>query len=99
MKIVATTLLPAVDRWKADRWNAARSCQKKKKEKNDGNCGYYVIASSRPPDRRPLERRTLVLKKEKNKNAIESGHWRCCQSAAQMPTDCVLVPKSLKAFH
>ena len=28
MKIVATTSLPAVDRPNADRWNAARSCQK-----------------------------------------------------------------------
>ena len=28
MEIVATTSLPAVDRQNADRWNAARSCQK-----------------------------------------------------------------------
>ena len=28
MRIVATTSLPAVDRPNADRWNAARSCQK-----------------------------------------------------------------------
>ena len=28
MNIVATTSLPAVDRPNADRWNAARSCQK-----------------------------------------------------------------------
>ena len=27
IKIVATTSLPAVDRWNADRWNAARSRQ------------------------------------------------------------------------
>ena len=32
----------------------------KKSEKTDGNSGHYVIASSRPPDRRPLERRSLV---------------------------------------
>ena len=31
MKIVATTSLPAVDRPNADRWNAARSCQKREK--------------------------------------------------------------------
>ena len=31
-----------------------------KKEKTDGNSGHYVIASSRPPECRPLERRTLV---------------------------------------
>ena len=33
---------------------------KKKREKTDGNSGHYVIASSRPPERRPLERRTLA---------------------------------------
>ena len=34
-----------------------------KKEKTDGNSGHYVIASSRSPERRPLERRMLVPKK------------------------------------
>ena len=34
--------------------------KKKKKEKTDENSGHYVIASSRPPERRPLERRTLA---------------------------------------
>ena len=57
MRIVATTSLPLVDRPNDDRWNAARSCQK---EKSDENSGHYVIASSRPPERRPLERRTLA---------------------------------------
>ena len=32
----------------------------KEKEMTDENSGHYVIASSRPPKRRPLERRTLV---------------------------------------
>ena len=32
----------------------------KKKEKTDENSGHYVVASSRPPERQPLERRTLV---------------------------------------
>ena len=32
----------------------------KKREKTDENSGHYVIASSRPPERRPLERRTLA---------------------------------------
>ena len=32
----------------------------KKEEKTDENSGHYVIASSRPPERRPLERRTLA---------------------------------------
>ena len=32
----------------------------KKKEKTDENSGHYVVASSRPPERRPLERRTLA---------------------------------------
>ena len=57
MKIVATTSLPAVDCPNADHWNAARSCQKRKE---CCFCGHYVIASSRPPKRQPLERRTLV---------------------------------------
>ena len=35
---------------------------KKEREKTDGNSGHYVIASSRPPERRPLERRTLAPK-------------------------------------
>ena len=36
--------------------------KKRKKEKTDENSGHYVIASSRPPERRPLERRTLAPK-------------------------------------
>ena len=32
----------------------------KKEEKTDENSGHYVIASSRPPERRPLELRTLA---------------------------------------
>ena len=32
----------------------------KKKEKTDENSGHYVIASSRPPERQPLERNTLA---------------------------------------
>ena len=35
--------------------------KEKKREKTDENSGPYVIASSRPPERRPLERRTLAL--------------------------------------
>ena len=31
-----------------------------KNGKDDGNSGHYVFASSRPPKRRPLERRTLT---------------------------------------
>ena len=34
--------------------------KKKKKENTDENSGHYVIASSRPPERRPLERRMLA---------------------------------------
>ena len=34
----------------------------KKKENTDENSGHYVVASSRPPERRPLERRTLAPK-------------------------------------
>ena len=32
----------------------------KNNKKTDENSGHYVIASSRLPERRPLERRTLV---------------------------------------
>ena len=34
--------------------------KKRKKEKTDGDSGHYIIASSRPPKRQQLERRTLV---------------------------------------
>ena len=36
--------------------------KRKKREKNGVFSGHYVIASSLPPERRPLERRTLVPK-------------------------------------
>ena len=39
--------------------------KRKKKEKKRKEClfsGHYIIASSLPPERRPLERRTLVPK-------------------------------------
>ena len=32
----------------------------KREENTDENRGHYVIASSRPPERRPLERRTIA---------------------------------------
>ena len=44
MELVATMSLPAVDRQNADRWNAARSRQKR--EMTDDYSGHYVIASS-----------------------------------------------------
>ena len=34
--------------------------RRKEEEKNDVFSGHYVIASGLPPERRPLERRTLV---------------------------------------
>ena len=34
--------------------------KREKREKTDENSGHYVIASSRPLERRPLERRTLA---------------------------------------
>ena len=42
--------------------NGKKKTRVKKKEKTDGNSGHYVIASSLLPERRPLERRTLVPK-------------------------------------
>ena len=41
-------------------------------KKTDENSGHYVIASSRPPERRPLERRTLAPKEKTDEN---SGHY------------------------
>ena len=34
--------------------------KEKKREKTDDYSGHYVIASSQPPERWPLERRTLM---------------------------------------
>ena len=51
MKIVATTSLPAVDRW-----NATRSRQKKKRKGKEKIMLILVatnVVASRPPDRRP----------------------------------------------
>jgi len=63
--VIASSLPPERLHPNDDHWNAARSCQKKKKgkkreENTDENSGHYVIASSRPPKRRPLEGRTLA---------------------------------------
>ena len=45
------------------------------KKKVDENSGHYVIASSVPPERRPLEHRTLMPKQHQN-NAYDAHHWR-----------------------
>ena len=63
--------------------------EEKKQEKNDDNSGLYVIASSRPPDRRPLERRTLEV-------ILDVNLYRFCfvnkiQSCALMTTFRVFV--------
>ena len=42
------------EKWKKKKWN--------EKENNGGNSGHYVVARSLPPERQPLERRTLVPK-------------------------------------
>ena len=42
--------------------NTSLEAKGAKKEKTDDYSGHYVIASSRPPKRRPLERPTLVPK-------------------------------------
>ena len=50
----------------------------KKGEKTDENSGHYVIASSRPPERRPLERRTLAPKRARaNSLAVSLVCTRC----------------------
>ena len=40
----------------------------KKEEKTDDYSGHYVIASRWPPERRPLERHTLVPIRDYSKN-------------------------------
>ena len=44
----------------------------KKEEKTDENSGHYVIASSRAPERRPLERRTLAPKDNSKQSVFRS---------------------------
>ena len=43
------------------------------KKDTDENSGHYVIASSRPPERRPLERRTLAPIVGKVKQSCNKG--------------------------
>ena len=43
-----------------DRDGEKKKNGEKKEEKTNENSGHYVIASSRAPERRPLERRTLA---------------------------------------
>ena len=51
----------------------------KKEENTDKNSGHYVIASSRPPERRPLERRRLVTKFVFKLNKIRINElWLSC---------------------
>merc|ERR1711954_388923 len=49
---------------------------KKKREKTDENSGHYVIASSRPPERPPLERRTLAPISHLHQREVWGGHSR-----------------------
>ena len=57
-----------------EKWE--RKKKREKKENTDENSGHYVIASSRPPERRPLERRTLAPKSYLARHQINSQ--RCC---------------------
>ena len=45
-----------------DRKKEKKKKKRRKEEKNGVFSGHYVIASSLPPERRPLESRTLVPK-------------------------------------
>ena len=47
--------------------------KKKKKEKTNENSGHYVIASSRPPERQPLERCALEPKEFKAQHLQQTG--------------------------
>ena len=50
--------------------NGGENGKKKEKKNTDENSGHYVIASSRPPERRPLERRTLAPKLAREEPAL-----------------------------
>ena len=67
MKIVATTLLPAVDHPNADHWNAARSCQ------NGQENNYVFSASNVVASQLPECRPTGTLTARANKDVF-SGH-------------------------
>ena len=47
----------------------------KKREKTDDYSGHYVIARSRPPERRPLERRTLAPITELYSRGLHCLHY------------------------
>ena len=47
--------------------------KRKKKKYTDENSGHYIIASSRPPERRPLERHTLAPKDNASVSALKLG--------------------------
>ena len=49
--------------------------KKDKKKKSDGNSGHYLIASRRPPERRPLERCTLPTNHHLSSTLFWSLPW------------------------
>ena len=53
-----------------------REGNRERREKTDGNSGHYVIASSRPPERQPLERRTPHARA--NFAKLQSLHFETC---------------------
>ena len=54
--------------WKGEKTRGVGGGRGKQKKKTDDNSGHYVIASSRPPERQTLERRTLAPKASFNHN-------------------------------
>ena len=54
--------------------------QGEKKAKTDENSGHYVIASSRPFERRPLKRRTLVPK-SKNSTILKTREYKSLEKS------------------
>ena len=64
--------------------------EEKNKENTNENSGHYVIASSRPPERRPLERRTLAPKVRDLKGVeVEAGegHENAHEGLIEDPND------------
>ena len=62
-------------------------------EKTDENSGHYVIASSRPPKRLPLEHRTLVpiwmLEQYRYRYESLSWYWNQNEFSGWYQYDCI----------
>ena len=67
-------------------WESKMEPSLAKKEKTDEKSGHFVIASSRPPEARPLEHSTLVPKRSIgfDPSAIILVRYHCCYCCCQL---------------